>query len=261
MDTFFIDPDIAEELLDPEYHLLVAFKAHAPGTYIHCEKVRDLCEKIGRALKLNVDICKLIGMYHDIGKMWAPEYFCENQSKTFNIHDNMDPYISYQMITNHVAAGAAILTTQCQKMPVEMIRIMSMHHGNSVLKPMFAKVQETSKFSEEDFRYKYDKPDNVYSGILMISDTIEAALKSMTQQGILTEENTPVKINEIITGMTAAEQLDKMTIEQVRTAGEVLMGEFAVTNKRVGDGYDKELNISTGSPSVSGNNTGKKKKV
>ena len=226
-----IESVIADKLLSPTYSLLVNFKTKAPGSFQHCERVMNYMEKCGLALHLNIDICKIIGMYHDIGKSILPIYFSENQSKDINVHDTLDPKLSHQILISHVAHGASILTEQCQEMPTNLIKVMMQHHGNGVLKGIHSKVKDTA--SEDEFRYPHKKPDNVYAGTLMICDTIEAAIKSMTQaETPLKTENISDTIRKIIGGMIDSGQLDSMTHGDTRVITDVLINEYDVINSK-----------------------------
>lgn len=225
-------------ILNPENLLLKEFQEKAPKTYQHCEAVSRLCEKIGRELKLNVDILKIVGLYHDIGKMRNPQYFCENQSKTENIHDKLDSFISYKLITTHVADSIAIIITKMSKIPLPLIKCISMHHGNTILKSIYSKIQKET-INPDLFRYPFSKPNDVYSGILMICDNIESTMKAISTNGHVKEENEIADIIKTnIANLIADGQLDELTIGQHRAIIDILCAEFAAANqKRIIDGY------------------------
>lgn len=97
------------DVLDMNYPLLVAFKEAAPGTFAHCKTVAEVLEKIGNALGLNSRKLKIIGFYHDIGKMITPILYSENQPADYNPHDNLEPWISFALVAGHVAHTVQIL--------------------------------------------------------------------------------------------------------------------------------------------------------
>ena len=67
------------DLLDSTYPLLQKFREVCPGTYKHSQAVASMVEGISIALKLDINFMKTIAVYHDVGKMYNPNYFTENQ--------------------------------------------------------------------------------------------------------------------------------------------------------------------------------------
>ena len=61
--------ETGDMLLDIENPLLLTYKEKAPGSFKHSEEVATVCDKIGRELKLDTNILRILGLYHDIGKM------------------------------------------------------------------------------------------------------------------------------------------------------------------------------------------------
>ena len=233
--------EIGDFLLNVENPLLTSYKEKAPGSFKHSEEVANLCDKIGRELKLDLNILKILGWYHDIGKMWYPEFYCENQPKDNNIHDSLNPEVSAHYIISHVANSISILTTKIDNVPTEIIRCISMHHGNRCLQSIF------NKFSDEDkqkqnisrFTYPYSTPDNIYAIILMIADSNEATFKGLRAAGKVDESNINTIIDKIMVDLIKEKQIDKLTFEQGRIITEVLISEYnAVNHKRVTTGYN-----------------------
>jgi len=170
---------IDKDLFDPTYPLLEKFREKAPGTYRHCCNVSTICEAIALDLRMSIEQIKLAGLYHDIGKMNNPQFFSENQLMGQpNIHDEIsDPIISYHIITKHVGDGVIILLQN--DFPPEVVKIVSQHHGDSVLRSIKAKAQDEDEF---DYRYRSSKPVNQEASILMIVDSVEAASQSELQR-------------------------------------------------------------------------------
>lgn len=220
-----MDKDKMKELLDPKYPLLEKFREKAPGTYKHCQNVASLCESI--ALELNLDTTKMnvAGVYHDIGKTINPDYFSENQNGK-NIHDGLDPDISYQYITRHVGDTALILL-QIPDFPHEIMEIISQHHGNTVLRYFFDK----SKSDVDDhYRYKCQSPKTVEAAVLMIADSVEATAKALFSNGSLnTTEDRKKVVNSTLDRLAKDEQLDNLTYGQGRVIKNVLYKELENT--------------------------------
>jgi len=178
MDTIDIDLEKYDlkALLDAKYPFLERFREKAAGTFQHSQNVADLCEAVALELGLNTDVAKVIGMYHDSGKITFPEAFYENQNGQDNIHDKLDPLISFHIISKHVADSALILT-QLPEFPSELIDPIVQHHGTTVLKSLFLK----SGFKTDDaFRYRnVTPPQSLEAIVLMICDSTEATLRSI----------------------------------------------------------------------------------
>jgi len=162
--------------MDSSFPLLKEFREKAPGSHKHAQSLVGMVENVCAAIDMDSEILKMAAMYHDVGKMWAPELFTENQAKD-NIHDGLDPWVSYQLITRHVSDTVAILFAN--DFPKEVIRIASQHHGKCLMKSMFEKAKEQNKdILEEMFRYRTDRPDSIESLILMLCDQVEATSRS-----------------------------------------------------------------------------------
>lgn len=229
-----LDKATKDFLLNPENELLTEFKTKSPGTFKHCEEVANLCEKIGRELKLDTDVLKILGLYHDIGKMHSPKYFSENQPKDFNVHDTLSPEVSAHFIISHVANSIAILATRVPNVNIDLLKCISQHHGNSTLKVFLSKIEDEDEREEreDEFRYPYVKPDNVYSCILMIVDIVEARVRSVKVNA--PDTSIGGLIRDIVEQLTIETNLDELTIKQGRIITETLMSEYnCADHKRV----------------------------
>jgi hypothetical protein len=167
--------------MDSKFPLLAEFRDKAPGSYKHAQSLVSMVENVCAAIDIDPDILKMAAMYHDIGKMWSPLSFTENQGKDDeNIHDKLDPIVSYQIITRHVSDTVVILVAN--DFPKDVIRMTSQHHGNCILQAIYenAKKVDDSFVGREDlFRYKTPKPDSLESLILMLCDQVEATSRSL----------------------------------------------------------------------------------
>lgn len=233
MDTK-LDKAAKDYLLNPENEIISEFKSKAPGTFKHCEEVANICEKIGRELCLDTEFLKIIGLYHDVGKMLSSQYYSENQPKGYNVHDNMQPEVSAHFIISHVSNSIGILATRVPNISVSILKCISQHHGNSVLKMFLNKLgTEEEKASRiNEFRYPYEKPNNVYSCILMIVDIVESKIRSMKSSN--PDVDVSSVIRETMEQLTMETNLDELTIKQGRTITEILMSEYnASDHKRV----------------------------
>ena len=217
----FPDTESLKRYLDTDYPLLDKLKSTAPGTYRHSQNVADLSEAVASDLGLDTTLMKVCAMYHDIGKMFNPNFFTENQGSDGNLHDDLDPYISYQLITRHVADSVMILMTETD-MPREVMEIISEHHGDTILKSLYNK---TDKNNPDAFRYKCPKPSGEYSSILMIVDSVEATARSISDKLTTPESKTKV-VRDTIDRLREDKQLDEMKVGTLRRVQQRLIREL-----------------------------------
>lgn len=163
--------------MDSKFHLLKEFREKAPGSHKHDQSLSGMVENVCAAIDRDPDILKMAAMYHDIGKMWSPNLFTENQGKD-NVHDDLPSWVSYELITKHVSDTIAILVVN--DFPADVIRIVSQHHGTCVVQSIFEKAKaENPKVDINEFRYKTDRPDSLESLILMFCDQVEATSRAI----------------------------------------------------------------------------------
>jgi len=217
----FPDTESLKRYLDTDYPLLDKLKSTAPGTYRHSQNVADLSEAVASDLGLDTTLMKVCAMYHDIGKMFNPNFFTENQGSDGNLHDDLDPYISYQLITRHVADSVMILMTETD-MPREVMEIISEHHGDTILKSLYNK---TDKNNPDAFRYKCPKPSGEYSSILMIVDSVEATARSISDK-LTTPESKAKVVRDTIDRLREDKQLDEMKVGTLRRVQQRLIREL-----------------------------------
>jgi putative nucleotidyltransferase with HDIG domain len=213
--------ELYKKYLDSEYPLLDKFKTLAPGTFRHCQNVANMSESIASELNLNISFMRVCALYHDIGKICNPKYFTENQNGDENIHDNLEPHISYQLITKHVADSIHILVSETD-MPREVLEVISKHHGDSVLRSIYSKSESSN---EENFRYKCKKPDDEYSSILMITDAVEATARSKSDKMFNSEFKLKL-VKDTIDRLREDQQLDEMKVGTLRQVQQKLIREL-----------------------------------
>ena len=220
---------VPKELFDSKFPLTDKFRSIAPGSYKHCQNVANICETIASGLGLNVDLLKISAIFHDCGKMNNPAYFTENQSNGSNVHDKLEPYVSYQIITRHVGDSVLHLL-QIKNMPIEVIEIVSQHHGNTILKTFFSKAQGEP---EEKYRYLCSQPISAEALILMIVDSVEATSRSLFLNEEAKEDFIPKAINGTIERLMDDNQLDNMKIGVLNITKKLLFKELeSIYHKR-----------------------------
>lgn len=224
------DIKIDKKFFDTSYPLLDKFRELAPGSFKHCQNVANICESIAIELELNADILKISGLYHDIGKLNNPLHFSENQLEDENIHDTLEPFVSYHMITRHVG-DSVIYLLQAKGLPHDVVEIISQHHGTTILQAFFSK---TENEPEDKYRYKCSKPSSTEAAILMIVDSVEATARSLFNNN--TDDKSFIKkaINGTIERLVDDGQLDNMKIGTLKVAKRILFKELeSIYHKRV----------------------------
>ncbi len=181
------------ELANPNNELIKRLMLETPGTYHHCLVVANLAEAAAYDIFCDGELARVGAYYHDIGKLNNPLYFSENQFGE-NIHDRLDPYISAKMIIKHVSDG--IEMAKKNRLPNVIIDIISQHQGTTLVKYFYmksAKEKNNIETREEDFRYPGPIPQFKESAIVMLADTVEAAVRSTASAG-----GSPKDIEKII---------------------------------------------------------------
>ncbi len=126
-----ITPFKLAELSNPNQALLKKLQKEAPGTYEHSIHVSRLSEEASNALNLNTELIRVGLLYHDIGKMHAPDYFIENTLGKPNPHTTLDnPIKSAEIIIAHVPEG--IKMAKKYNLPAAIVDFIPMHQGTTV---------------------------------------------------------------------------------------------------------------------------------
>jgi len=180
-----------QELTNPNQPLMRRLMIEAPGTYHHSIIVANLAEAAANKIHANAYLARAAAYYHDIGKLKRPQYFKENQMGE-NPHEKTDPYVSAAILTSHPRDGQ--LMAQKEHIPPEVQDIILQHHGVTPTMFFYHKALQLSSGNAVDineFRYAGPKPQTREAAIVMLADTIEAAVRSM-------KDPTPKSIDQFI---------------------------------------------------------------
>jgi putative nucleotidyltransferase with HDIG domain len=228
--------------MDSNSPLLKRFREKAPGSHKHAQSLVSMVANVCAAIDKDSKLLEKAAMYHDIGKMWAPQLFTENQAKE-NMHDGLDPWVSYQLITRHVSDTIAILFSN--DFPREVIKIAGQHHGTCLMAGMFEKAKEIDKdVSESRFRYRTDRPDTIESLILMLCDQVEATSRSFYMEQNRDDVDPAVFVINIYNKLHTDGQFDNVQIMlgQLKKIQAALIADVASNfQKRVKYSEDDEL--------------------
>ncbi|MCM4168915.1 Ribonuclease Y [Arenibacter antarcticus] len=172
------------ELSDTNSKLLKELSNRAPGTFHHSLQVANLAEAAANEIGANAMLVRVGALYHDIGKMNNPTFFTENQISNVNPHDDLEPIESSRIIIDHVIQGIEI--ARKNKLPDRVIDFIRTHHGTSLVYYFYKKQKALGgKVDEAEFRYPGPIPFSKETAILMMSDSVEAASKSLKEPTFL----------------------------------------------------------------------------
>ncbi len=169
------------ELSDQERPLLRRLSIEAPGTYEHTLMLSSLAEEGARTIGADVYLIRAGALYHDVGKLHAPEWFIENQKNEINPHDQLDnPFESAKILQAHVDVGLQL--AKKYRLPKRISDFIPEHQGTMKM-GYFLHIarQKDPDAIEDDFRYKGPIPKSKETAILMLADSCEAALRSLDQ--------------------------------------------------------------------------------
>ena len=208
------------ELLDFQHPLLKRLQHEANGTFNHSIVVGNLAEACADAISANSLLCRVGAYYHDLGKMVRPEYYIENQYAGENKHDTLTSVMSAKIIKNHVTDGLELAKEY--GLPTIVSDFIPMHHGTTRVEYFYRKaLEEDNKVDEVQFQYPGPKPNTKETGILMICEAVEAAVRSIKEPDIMKIE---AMIDKIINMRVTAGQLSECPLtmdELTRIKGKV----------------------------------------
>ena len=212
------------ELSNADLPVLGQLALRAPGTNQHSHAVGQLAEDACRAVGANPLLARIGALYHDIGKVAAPEYFVENQQGN-NPHDHMRPTQSARIIISHVTYGQKLAKEI--NLPKKIADFIPQHHGTRTLHFFLRKAQSQAKpgeaIDEKDFRYPGPKPQFKEAAIMMLADSCEAAARSLARPD---PENIRAIVLKIADAVITDGQLDDcdLTLKELTTIREAIIG-------------------------------------
>jgi len=169
------------ELSNADLPVLSQLALRAPGTNQHSHAVGQLAEDACRSIGANALLARIGSLYHDIGKVAAPDHFVENQSSGHNPHDRLRPTQSAKIITSHVTYGLKLAKEI--GLPKRVADFIPQHHGTRTLHFFLRKAQEQANhnevINEAEFRYPGPKPQFKETAIMMLADSCEAAARTL----------------------------------------------------------------------------------
>jgi len=169
------------ELSRPDHPLLQFILRNAPGTYQHSLQVANLAEQAARAVGANPLLTRVGALYHDAGKALRPQFFIENQVVGENIHEQLDPVSSANVIRGHVQEGLEL--ARKYRLPRDIQAFISEHHGTMMTNYQYQAAlkdneNDPSKVNVADFTYPGPAPKSRETALLMLADGVEAKARA-----------------------------------------------------------------------------------
>ncbi len=183
------------ELANPSQPLLRRLLMETPGTYHHSIMVANLAERAAEVIGADPLLTRVAAFYHDVGKLASPLAFIENQADGDNIHDDLDPEMSAQILKAHVGDGIDIAYRA--RLPKPLIAFIPQHHGTALMSYFYAKARElaaepygglataegekaANAVDPARYRHAGPKPQTREAALIMLADGVEASVRSLS---------------------------------------------------------------------------------
>lgn len=217
------------ELSQPGHPLLRRLFVEAPGSSQHSMMVANLADTAATAIGANALLARVGAYYHDIGKLESPLMFTENQEGE-NPHDFLSPSRSAEIILSHPDAGVRI--GRRYRLPPAILRIVHEHHGSTSQYYFYRKAQqlaESNQLEEPDpsrYKYRCPIPSSRESAVVMLADSVEAAMKSVGSRNL---EAAEALIRKIIKTKNEQDQLvnSGLSFKDVETIAKAFLQVYA----------------------------------
>ena len=183
------------ELSNYDRPLLKDLARKAPGTFNHSMTMGTMGETAAERIGANPMLARVGAYYHDIGKTITPQNYVENQLDNQNVHENLTPEESAQLIVSHVEEG--IQLGMDNNLPQEILDFIPMHHGTTVMTYFYERAKKLygeDKVKITDYKYPGPKPNSKEAAIIMLADGCESAVRSI-------EEPDSDKVENVIDGI------------------------------------------------------------
>ncbi len=208
------------ELSRPDQPLLQRLLQEAPGTYQHSLQVANLADQAARAIGADALLVRVGALYHDIGKVVAPQYYIENQPpQAPSPHQNLTPEESARIIIQHVPEGLRLAREH--GLPRRIQDFIAEHHGTMLTGYQYARALEEAKKRQTPvdpaaFRYPGPPPRSRETALVMLADACEARTRAERPPD---EQALRRLVRETITDRIRAGQLSDtdLTLRDLRT--------------------------------------------
>jgi putative nucleotidyltransferase with HDIG domain len=182
----------------------------APGTFQHSVQVANIAEDMINEIGGNSLLARVGALYHDIGKMYAPLYFTENQTSGFNPHAELESEDSASVIISHVRNGVEM--AKKYHLPESVIDFIRTHHGTTKTGYFYNRYlmeHPGEPVDEALFAYNGPKPYSRETAVVMLVDSVEAAVRSLKNHD---KESISDLIDRIVEGKIRDNQFSNCNI-------------------------------------------------
>lgn len=182
----------------------------APGTFQHSVQVANIAEDMINEIGGDSLLARVGALYHDIGKMYAPLYFTENQTSGFNPHAELESENSASIIIAHVRNGVEM--AKKYHLPEGVIDFIRTHHGTTKTGYFYNRYiieHPDEPVDEALFAYNGPKPYSRETAVVMLVDSVEAAVRSLNTHD---KESISSLIDRIVEGKIRDNQFSNCNI-------------------------------------------------
>lgn len=164
----------------------------APGTFQHSVVVGTLADAAARVVDANALLARVIGYYHDLGKVSKPEYFGENLAAGRpDPHDKLAPSMSRMLLEAHLREG--VEEAERLKLPREVVQGIREHHGVQVMAALVRKAEQLELPAEPStFQYPGPIPTSRESALVLLANAVEEQARTL-------EDPSPSRVKGLVT--------------------------------------------------------------
>jgi putative nucleotidyltransferase with HDIG domain len=192
------------ELLSYDHPLLRRFMERAPGTFQHSVATALLAQTAAEAIGADALLVRAGALYHDVGKMDAPDYYTENQ-RAPSPYDAIEPLDTARVILSHTERGAALLAQY--HVGGRIAEFAREHHGTGALSSFLHKAEAAGQTPDPaDYHYAGPRPQSRETAVLMMADRIEAMARS---RGASSDREFRDIVSRTVDDLLAEGQLDE----------------------------------------------------
>jgi len=222
--------------------------------------VGNLAERAAESIGADPLIARVAAYYHDIGKLANPYAFIENQAGGDNIHDELEPDVSAQILKQHVVDGIDLAYRS--KLPKSLIAFIPQHHGTATMGYFLARAREAAAapygglataegrkaadaVEERTFRHIGPKPQSREAALIMLADGVEASVRSLAARD---EPAIRSMVARIIEERLADGQFDEceITLRDIERVREAFVGQLlAMYHTRIAYPQNKVVEIES----------------
>jgi hypothetical protein len=189
------------ELTNTSSPALQMLRRTARGSFDSSLTIGDMAAEACESIGADPLLARVAGYHHDIGKTRHPGWFVENQFGGENIHERLEPALSARAIKSHVSEGLQLADQY--NLPKAVKDVIAQHHGTMLISFFYyqacERAGEPRRVAEEQFRYDGPKPQFRESGVIMLADGVEAAVRAASAHGPMHDR----RISEIVAKLVA----------------------------------------------------------